>query len=50
MNNIKEEPQVEIEKLFKRINKDTQKNHKYKISDEDLNKVRAFAVSSQRPL
>lgn len=40
----REEPQVEIEKLFKRINKDTQKNRLYKISDEDLNKVRAYTV------
>ena len=50
MQNGKDSPQVEIERLFHRINKDTQKNHKYKISEEDLNKVRAFAVSSQRPL
>jgi hypothetical protein len=42
--------QSEIDELFKRINKDLQKNPKYKITPEELNKVRAFVVQSQRPL
>ena len=36
--------QSEIEELFKRINKSMAKNSKTKVSDEDLNKVRAFVV------
>jgi len=42
--------QSEIEELFRRINKSMAKNSKTKVSDEDLNKVRAFVVQSQRPL
>ena len=42
--------QSEIEDLFKRINKNISKNQRSKINDEDLNKVRAFVVQSQRPL
>ena len=42
--------QSEIEELFKRISKTMAKNNKQKISDEDLNKVRAYVVQSQRPL
>ena len=42
--------QSEIEELFKRISKTMAKNTKQKISDEDLNKVRAYVVQSQRPL
>ena len=42
--------QAEIEELFKRVNKNMQKSNKSKISDDDLNKVRAFVVQSQRPL
>ena len=41
--------QAEIEELFKRVNKNMQKSNKSKISDDDLNKVRAFVVQSQRP-
>lgn len=40
----------EIDDLFKRISKTMAKNTKQKISDEDLNKVRAYVVQSQRPL
>ena len=36
----------EIEKLFKKINKETAANSKYVITDEQLNKVRAFTVQS----
>ena len=42
--------QTEIEDLFRRINKNIGKNQKAKIGDDDLNKVRAFVVQSQRPL
>lgn len=42
--------QSEIEELFRRISKSMAKNSKQKISDEDLNKVRAYVVQSQRPL
>ncbi len=42
--------QSEIEELFKRISKSMAKNSKQKISDEDMNKVRAYVVQSQRPL
>ena len=42
--------QSEIEELFRRINKNISKNQKSKINDEDLNRVRAFVVQSQRPL
>lgn len=42
--------QSEIEELFKRVNKNLQRNPKSKITDEDLNKVRAYVVQSQRPL
>ena len=42
--------QSEIEELFRRINKNISKNQKSKINDDDLNKVRAFVVQSQRPL
>ena len=42
--------QSEIEDLFKRINKNISKNQRSKINDEDLNRVRAFVVQSQRPL
>jgi hypothetical protein len=42
--------QSEIEELFRRISKTQAKNSKQKVSDEDLNKVRAFVVQSQRPL
>ena len=38
--------QSEIEELFRRINKNISKNQKSKISDEDLNRVRAFVVQS----
>lgn len=41
--------QAEIEELFRRINKSIQKNNKSKISDEDLNKVRAYVVQSKTP-
>ena len=36
--------QAEIEELFRRINKNIQKNDQSKILDEDLNKVRAYVV------
>ena len=36
--------------MFKRINGTIRKNANSKISDEDLNKVRAYVVQSQRPL
>jgi len=42
--------QSEIDELFNRINKNLSKNPKAKISDEDLTRVRAFVVQSQRPL
>ena len=42
--------QSEIDELFRRINKNISKNQKSKINDEDLNRVRAFVVQSQRPL
>lgn len=42
--------QSEIEELFKRISKTQAKNNKTKVSDDDINKVRAFVVQSQRPL
>ena len=42
--------QSEIEELFRRINKNISKNQRSKIGDEDLNRVRAFVVQSQRPL
>ena len=38
--------QSKVEDLFKKINKDIQKDQKSKISDEDLNRVRAFVVES----
>ena len=46
----REDPQAEITDLFKRVNKNMQKSTKAKIADEDLNKVRAYVVQSQRPL
>lgn len=42
--------QSEIEELFRRIKKSQAKNPRQKVSDEDMNKVRAFVVQSQRPL
>ena len=42
--------QSEIEELFRRINKNLSKNPRSTISDEDLTRVRAFVVQSQRPL
>lgn len=42
--------QSEIDELFNRINKNISKNPQSKISDEDLTRVRAFVVHSQRPL
>ena len=39
--------QAEIEELFRRINKSIQKNSKQKISEDDLNKVRAYVVQSK---
>ena len=42
--------QSEIEELFRRINKNISKNQRSKIGDDDLNRVRAFVVQSQRPL
>ena len=39
--------QAEIEELFNRINKSLQKNSKQKISEDDLNKVRAYVVQSK---
>ena len=42
--------QNEIEELFKRINKNYQKNPRSKVDDLDLEKVRAFVVQSCRPL
>ena len=41
--------QAEIEALFKFID-EKQKPDSKKLTDEDLNKVRAFIVKSQRPL
>ena len=41
--------QAEIEELFRRINKSIQKNSKQKISEDDLNKVRAYVVQSKYP-
>ena len=38
--------QSEIEDLFKRIGKSQAKNAKITISEDDLNKVRAFVVQS----
>lgn len=42
--------QSEIDELFNRINKNMSKNPQAKIADEDLTRVRAFVVQSQRPL
>ena len=42
--------QAEIEALFNRVNKSISKSKMNKIGDDDLNKVRAFVVESQRPL
>ena len=42
--------QTEIEDLFRRINKSMAKDSNAKITDEDLNKVRAFVIQSKRPL
>lgn len=42
--------QVGIEKLFSKINKSLTKNPKETISENDLNKLRAFVIKSQRPL
>merc|ERR1711957_520900 len=42
--------QSEVEDLFKRINKNIQKNNKCSLANEDMNKVRAFVVQSQRPM
>ena len=39
--------QAEIQKLFKRINGDIRSNQNYKISEEELNKVRAHVVQSK---
>ena len=36
--------QTEIDELFKRISKSMLKNSHSKISDEDLNKIRAFVI------
>jgi hypothetical protein len=41
--------QSEVEDLFKRINKNIRRDHKCSMHDEDMNKVRAFVVKSQRP-
>ena len=38
--------QVELEDLFNRVNKNVQRNDKAKITDDDLNKVRAYVVQS----
>jgi chromosome segregation ATPase len=42
--------QSEIENLFAFIKDKTTKPQAKKLSDDDLNKVRAFIVQSQRPL
>jgi hypothetical protein len=42
--------QSEIETLFAFIREKTNKPQSKKLTDEDLNKVRAFIVQSQRPL
>jgi len=42
--------QPEIQDLFKRVNYQIRKNPASKINEEDLNKVRAYVVQSQRPL
>lgn len=42
--------QSEIETLFAFIKEKTTKPQSKKLTDEDLNKVRAFIVQSQRPL
>lgn len=42
--------QVDIEKLFSKVNKNLQKNTNETISDSDLNKLRAYVIKSQRPL
>jgi hypothetical protein len=42
--------QSEIESLFAFIKEKTNKPQSKKLTDEDLNKVRAFIVQSQRPL
>jgi len=39
--------QAEIEDLFNKVNKRYFKNDKYKINDDDLDKVRAYIVSSK---
>lgn len=36
--------QAEIDGLFRKINKSISKNTKSEISEDDLNKVRAFVV------
>jgi hypothetical protein len=40
----------EMDTLFSRIDKTIRKNSKSKVNDEDLNTIRAFLVSQQRPL
>jgi hypothetical protein len=42
--------QSEVEDLFKRINKNILRNRNCSLPDEDMNKVRAFVVQSQRPM
>lgn len=42
--------QAGIEKLFSKVNKKLMANPKEMISDNDLNKLRAYIVKSQRPL
>jgi len=40
----------EMDTLFSRIDKTIRKNSKSKVNDDDLNTIRAFLVSQQRPL
>ena len=40
----------EMDTLFSRIDKTIRKNSKSKVGDDDLNTIRAFLVSQQRPL
>jgi len=42
--------QAEIEELFKKINKRTNTIANSKVTTEELNKIRAHIVQSQRPL
>ena len=42
--------QSEATKLFGRLNSRLNQHHRAEISEEELNRVRAYVVQSQRPL